>query len=488
MLFRIDPRPFEARPEAGRGAGRCATSRAATRRPRRRRRYQELLDKNFVSKDAYAQYRTNAQTAEATSKASQAALENAKLNLEYTVIRSPIDGYVGRALLQAGNMVKANDTISLVVINQVKPVYVSFAIPEQQLADVRDLMRKSPLTVEVAAPGSDKAIADRAASRSSTTRSTRPPARSRCARSSTTRDAALWPGQFYTVRVKLYDQENAILVPSRALQTGPDGQFVYVVKPDMTVEVRKVVVDAHRGRHRRARRAATVAKGDQVVVRGALRLAPGAKVTDRRERAAVVNLSEIFVRRPVMTILVMTGILIFGVVAFRLLPVSQLPNVDYPTIQVTAELPGAAPGHDGLGGGDGAGEAVLHHRRHRLDDLGQRPGHDLDHHPVQPRPRHRRRRAGRQFGDRRHRAPAAAGDADAAVVPQGEPGRLPGVLPRAHLGRAADLDRERVRRDLSRAAHLHHQRRGAGAGVRPAEIRGARAGRPERARGARRRA
>jgi multidrug efflux system membrane fusion protein len=121
VLFRIDARPFEAAfKQAEAQAARDVASRdqAASQE----RRYQELLDKNFVSKDAYAQFRTNAQTADATSRASQAGLENAKLNLEYTVIRSPIDGYVGRALLQAGNMVKANDTISLVVINQVKPV------------------------------------------------------------------------------------------------------------------------------------------------------------------------------------------------------------------------------------------------------------------------------------------------------------------------------------------------------------------------------
>src|SRR6185295_7406948 len=191
-------------------------------------------------KDAYAQYRTNAQTAQASAKASEAMVENAKLNLDYTVIRSPIDGYVGRALLQAGNMVKANDTISLVVINQVKPVYVSFAIPEQQLATVRDLMRKNPLSVQVAAPGTDKAVAtgriaflDNAVDQTTGTIKVRA--------IFDNGDAALWPGQYYTVRVKLYDQENAIVVPSRALQTGPDGQFVYVIKPDMTAELRKVV-------------------------------------------------------------------------------------------------------------------------------------------------------------------------------------------------------------------------------------------------------
>lgn len=275
VLLRIDARPFEAalkQSEAQALRDVASRDQAASQE----RRYQELLEKNFVSKDAYAQYRTNAQTAEATSKASQAALENAKLNLEYTVIRSPIDGYVGRALLQAGNMVKANDTVSLVVINQVRPVYVSFAIPEQQLASVRELMRKNPLAVDVTAPGSDKPIAagriaflDNAVDQTTGTIKVRAIFENA--------DAALWPGQFYTVRVKLFDQENAVVVPSRALQTGPSGQFVYVVKPDMTAEVRKVVVARTEGDVAVLAEGA-IANGDQVVVRGALRLAPGAKV------------------------------------------------------------------------------------------------------------------------------------------------------------------------------------------------------------------
>jgi multidrug efflux system membrane fusion protein len=276
VLFRIDPRPFEAAlKQAEAQALRDVASRdqAASQA----QRYQELLDKNFVSKEAYAQFRTNAQTADATSKASQAALENAKLNLDYTVIRSPIDGYVGRALLQAGNMVKANDTISLVVINQVKPVYVSFAIPESQLATVRGLMGKGPLSVEVAAPGTDKPLAagriaflDNAVDQTTGTIKVRA--------IFDNGDASLWPGQFYTVRVKLYDQDNAIIVPSRALQTGPNGQFVYVVRQDQTVELRRVTVARTEG-DSAVLAEGSVTKGDQVVVRGALRLAPGAKVT-----------------------------------------------------------------------------------------------------------------------------------------------------------------------------------------------------------------
>jgi multidrug efflux system membrane fusion protein len=275
ILFRIDARPFEA---ALRQSEAQALRDVASRdqSASQERRYQELLDKNFVSKDAYAQFRTNAATAEATSKASQAALENAKLNIDYTVIRAPVNGFVGRALLQAGNMVKANDTISLVVINQVKPVYVGFAIPETQLQVVRDLMRKNPLAVEVTVPGTDKPIAtgriafvDNAVDQTTGTIKVRA--------IFDNADTLLWPGQFVTVRVKLYDQENAIVVQSRALQTGPNGQFVYVVKPDMTAEVRKVVVTRSEGDLSVLAEGA-LAKDEKVVVRGALRLAPGSKV------------------------------------------------------------------------------------------------------------------------------------------------------------------------------------------------------------------
>src|SRR4051812_19682984 len=118
VLFRIDARPFEAalrQAEANALRDRAARDQARSQE----KRYQELLAKNFVSKEAYAQIRTNADTAEATAKASEAALENARLSLEYCTIRSALDGYVGRVLLQAGNVVRADDSAALVVINQV---------------------------------------------------------------------------------------------------------------------------------------------------------------------------------------------------------------------------------------------------------------------------------------------------------------------------------------------------------------------------------
>jgi len=280
ILFRIDPRPFEAalkQYEAQALRDVASRDQAASQE----KRYQELLEKNFISKEAYAQYRTNAQTSDATSRASQAALENARLNLDYTVIRSPIDGYVGRALLQAGNMVKANDTISLLIINQVKPVYVNFAIPEQQLATVRELMRKGPLRVEAMASGTEKVLAtgrvaflDNAVDQATGTIKVRA--------IFDNADLALWPGQFCSIRVTLYDQENAIVVPVAAIQTGPQGEYVFVVKDDSTAEVRKVTVT--RSGADRAVIASGLAEGEKVVTRGQLRITPGAKLVAQQEK------------------------------------------------------------------------------------------------------------------------------------------------------------------------------------------------------------
>jgi membrane fusion protein, multidrug efflux system len=272
-LFRIDARPFEAAlKQAEANALRDAAARDQARS--QERRYKELMEKHFVSPEAYAQIATNAQTAEAVAAASRAALENARLNVEYCTIASPIDGYVGRALLQAGNLVKANDVNPLVVINQVKPIYASFAVPEEQLPAIRKHMAQGSLPVEATATGAERPLAegnlafiDNAVDPATGT--------IRLRARFENRDLALWPGQFVNVQLQLYDQANAILVPSGAVQTGPDGQYVFVVKPDTSVEMRSVSVE-------RAEGDLAVVKGldagARVVTRGALRLVPGTKV------------------------------------------------------------------------------------------------------------------------------------------------------------------------------------------------------------------
>ncbi len=278
VLFRLDSRPFEAalhQAEANLARDRANRDHADMQE----RRYEELLRKNFVSKDAYAQYRTNAETAAASLKASEAAVETARLNLQYCTIRSPIDGYVGRIMLQLGNMVKANDTNPLVVINQVRPVYVTFAVPEQRLAEIRRYMARGPLEVVVTTPDARHApldtgrlvFIDNAVDPSTGTIKLRA--------QFDNRDLALWPGQFVNVSLKLYDQADALVVPSLALQTGPQGEFVYVLRPDATAEVRKVTIARTEGDL--AVVAEGLAKGEKVITRGQLRLAPGVKVIVR---------------------------------------------------------------------------------------------------------------------------------------------------------------------------------------------------------------
>jgi multidrug efflux system membrane fusion protein len=274
VLFRIDPRPFEAalrQAEANALRDRAARDHVHAQE----KRYQELLDKNFISKDAYAQIRTNAATAEATAKASQAALENARLNLEYCTIRSPLDGYVGRVLLQAGNLVRSADPNPLVVINQVRPIYVNFGIPEQHLPEVRKHMAAGPLAADVTPPDPRQPgpqgrliFIDNAVDPSTGT--------IRLRAQFENADAMLWPGQFVNVSLRLYEQADALVVPASAVQTGPEGQYVYVVGDDMIADVRRVTVTRTDGE--RAIIDKGVATGERVVTRGQLRLGPKTRV------------------------------------------------------------------------------------------------------------------------------------------------------------------------------------------------------------------
>jgi multidrug efflux system membrane fusion protein len=274
ILFRIDPRPYEA---ALRQAEANALRDIAARDQARsqERRYKELLEKNFISKEAYAQIRTNADTADATAKASRAVRENARLNVEYCTIRSPLDGYVGKTLIQAGNLVRANDVNPLVVINQVRPIYVNFAVPEQNLPEVREYMARGPLEAEVLPvdaqqphPRGRLIFVDNAVDPSTGT--------IRLRAQFDNADAALWPGQFVNVNLQLYDQRDALVVPSQAIQTGPDGEYVYVISEEMVAEVRRVKVQRSDGE--RTIIASGLTKGERVVTRGQLRLGPKVKV------------------------------------------------------------------------------------------------------------------------------------------------------------------------------------------------------------------
>lgn len=283
VLFQIDSRPFEATLRQAQ----ATLARDSAQRDQARsqeRRYLELLEKNFVSKEAYAQIRTNADTAEAVVKASQAQIENVKLNVEYSTIRSPIDGYAGKVLLQNGNMVKANDTSPLVVVNQVKPIYASFSVPEQNLPLIRRQMAGGRLSVEVSPPSSDHSSGKAIATGTLTFVDNNVDMTTgtiKLKASFENKDGALWPGQFVTVSLRLQEQDDALVVPSEAVQTGPNGQYVYVLKSDMSAVVRPIQVARTVGAESII--AKGLAKTEKVVTRGQLRIVPGAKVVVRSE-------------------------------------------------------------------------------------------------------------------------------------------------------------------------------------------------------------
>jgi membrane fusion protein, multidrug efflux system len=273
LLFEIDPRPFAAalqQVQANLLRDRALVDRAADQE----KRYKELLQKKFISPDAYGQVKTNLDSAAATIRADEASIASARLQLEYCSIRSPVTGYAGKIAIQRGNLVKANDTGPLVTINQVVPIYVSFSVPEQNLSDVRLHQAKGDLHVQanvphVATPIEGKLIfVDNSADLSTGTiklKATFP-----------NKDKAMWPGQFVNVGLTLYEQQDAIVAPSVAVQNGPNGQYVFVLKTDQTVEMRPIKIARTEGD-------ATVVAGglqvgDQVVTVGQLRLAPGMRV------------------------------------------------------------------------------------------------------------------------------------------------------------------------------------------------------------------
>jgi multidrug efflux system membrane fusion protein len=274
-LFEIDRRPFEAQlaqAQANLGKDRAVLDHANEQE----KRYKELLEQKFVSPDAYAQIRTNAATAAAQLRADEAAIESARLQIGYCTIRSPITGYAGKIQIQEGNLVKANDTISLVVINQVVPINVSFSVPEQSLAAVRKYQADGELQVSAQVPSGGLApVAGKLSFIDNTTDASTGTIKLKAEFANT--DKALWPGQFVDVVLTLTHQDNAIVVPANAVQNGPNGQYVFVVKPDRSVDVRDIKVARSEGDI--SVMASGLKPGETVVTVGQLRLAPGTKIT-----------------------------------------------------------------------------------------------------------------------------------------------------------------------------------------------------------------
>ena len=282
LLFSIDPRPFEAalrQAEANLSRDKAQLEGAKLDLDR----YSKLAKSGFGTQQKYEESQTAVDALQATIQADQAAIETAKLNLSYTEIRAPIEGRTGSVLIHPGNLVKANDTNPLVVINQVRPIYVSFAVPEQYLPEIDRRMSQGPVRVEVR-------LADEH----------EPPATGRLSFVNNAVDAStgtiqlkatfpnddgwLVPGAFVHVRLVLKTIENAVVVPTPAIQAGQDGSYVYVVDADGTA-ARRVVTGLVEAGDETAVETGLEA-GDRVVTDGQLRLRPGIPVTPRPASAA----------------------------------------------------------------------------------------------------------------------------------------------------------------------------------------------------------
>ncbi len=271
LLFTIDRRPFEA--AVSQAEGTLARDRAqAANAKAQAARYQALLREGVVAKEQADQMQTSADALEAAVRADEAALQTARVNLQYCSIYAPISGRTGNLMVHAGNLVKVND-VALVTINQITPTYVTFSVPEQFLPDIKKYAARTKLKVEAGPPDQPSAkgtldFIDNAVDPATGT------IKLKALFPNTER--RLWPSQFVNVVLTLASQPGALVIPSQAVQTGQDGQYVFVVKPDKTAESRAVVLE------RTVEGEAVISNGlqdgDVVITDGQMRLVPGAKV------------------------------------------------------------------------------------------------------------------------------------------------------------------------------------------------------------------
>jgi multidrug efflux system membrane fusion protein len=272
VLFQIDPRPFQA--ALARAEAILARDKAQEANARQEAaRYSQLAEQEYVTAQQYDQARTNAAAAAATLAGSEAALAEARLNLQYATIRAPISGRTGSLRVREGNLVRANESAPLVTINQIRPILVRFAVPASNLPLIQQyrgkdlVVRAEPVGGGPASEGT-LGFVDNAVDTTTGTillKGSFPNA-----------DGALWPGEFVNVRLRLYVDEGALTVPRKAVVAGQQGSYVFVVQRDSTAETKAVTVDRTAGEL--AVVSGEIEPGDRVVTDGQLRLRQGSKV------------------------------------------------------------------------------------------------------------------------------------------------------------------------------------------------------------------
>jgi len=284
LLFALDRRPLEsslmqAQANLQRDIAQAANAKAVAQR------YADLAERGIATTEQVETSRSSAAALEATVEADRAAVESAKVQLQFATISSPIAGRTGALMVHEGNLVRAQDAAPLVVINQVAPIYVSFAIPESRLAELKHFLALGTLAVEAQPPNDNAApshghitFVDNNVDQATGT--------IRIKATFTNEDRRLWPGQFVNVIVALTRDLTAVVVPTAAVQVGQQGQYTYVVKPDNSVEYRAVVVERTAGLE-------TVIKSglkpsETVVTDGHLRLVAGSHVSIKGDESQQV--------------------------------------------------------------------------------------------------------------------------------------------------------------------------------------------------------
>lgn len=274
LLFTIDERPYRAalaQSEAALARDRAQAENAAAEV----KRYADLVQKDYVTREQFDQVRANSEALAATVRADEAAVENVRLQLAYCAIRSPMDGRTGSLLVQPGNVIKANDA-PLLTINQISPIYLAFSAPEQQFPEIRRRQgnnRRLRVEAEAATGGHTLAAGeltfiDNAVDRTTGTIGLKATFRNE--------DRVLWPGEFVTAVLTLEDVPNAVVAPASAVQTGQQGDYAYVVRPDNTAELRPVTLGPALASEVVVKTG--LAPGERVVTDGQLKLLPGSRV------------------------------------------------------------------------------------------------------------------------------------------------------------------------------------------------------------------
>jgi multidrug efflux system membrane fusion protein len=283
LLIELDARPFQAALDQA-NATLAKDQANLTNAQTDLARYEQLLRHNNAPEQQVATQQATVAQDEATVKSDQAAIDAAKLNVEYASIRSPIDGIVGIRQIDLGNLVQASSQ-TLVVVTQIKPIYVVFSLPEADIPRIRSAMAERRLTVQAYDPADQRQISqgalnliDNQVDQATGTVKLK----AQFANS----DDALWPGQFVTAHLVLDVVYNGVTVPAAAVQTGPNGRFVYVVRGDNTVDMRTVTIT--QTENNRSLIGSGVSAGERVVTAGWFKLTPGAKVTVSEDKSPAV--------------------------------------------------------------------------------------------------------------------------------------------------------------------------------------------------------